>query len=93
MKKGKLLHNIIDNSKLYVKNNSSTMLTVLGAIGVIGTSIATTKSTIRAFKLVNEAECEKKDDLSKKRDFFNCRPCIYSFNITRCINHSLHIWS
>lgn len=74
MKNGKLLHNIIDNSKLYVKNNSSTMLTVLGAIGVIGTSIATTKSTIRAFKLVNEAECEKKDDLSKKEIFLIAAP-------------------
>lgn len=66
MKGGKLLKNIANSSKLYLKHNSSTVLTFIGIAGVVTTSVMTAKATIKAFEIVNEAECEKKEPLTKK---------------------------
>ena len=66
MKGGKALQNILHSSKLYLQHNSSTILTVVSAVGVVATSVMTAKATIKAFELINEAECEKKRELSKK---------------------------
>lgn len=48
-----------------LKKNSPTILTVLGAIGVVGTAIMTAKAVPKAMKLVEEAEKEKGEELSK----------------------------
>lgn len=66
MKDSKALKNITNSSKLYLKRNSSTVLTIIGTIGVIATSILTAKATIKAFEIVNEEECKKKRELTKK---------------------------
>lgn len=66
MKKSRALQNIAHSSKLYLKQHSSTILTCIGAAGVVATSLLTAKATIKAFEIVNEEECEKKRDLTKK---------------------------
>ncbi len=48
-----------------IKKNSSTILTVLGIAGVIGTTIMTAKATPKAMLLIEEAEKEKGEELSK----------------------------
>ena len=42
----------------------STILTIIGAIGVVGTAIATAKAAPKAVQLMNEAEKEKGEDLT-----------------------------
>lgn len=66
MKKSRDLQNIMSNSKLYLKHNSVTILTAIGAIGVVATSVLTAKATIKAFEIINEEECDKKRELTKK---------------------------
>lgn len=66
MKKNRALENIVHSSKLYLKHNASTVLTAIGVFGVVATSILTAKATIKAFEIVNEEECEKKRELTKK---------------------------
>ena len=45
------------------------MLTVLGAVGVVATSVLTAKSTIKANKIIEEAEANKGEKLTKKRSY------------------------
>lgn len=66
MKGTKALQNVAHSSKLYLKHNSSTILTIIGVLGVAATSIMTAKATVKAFETVNEVECEKKRELTKK---------------------------
>lgn len=66
MKKSRDLQRVIDSSKIYLKRNSSTILTAIGAVGVLITSIMTAKATVKAFEIINEEECEKKRELTKK---------------------------
>lgn len=60
MKKSRDLQRVIDSSKIYLKRNSSTVLTAIGAVGVLITSIMTAKATVKAFEIINEEECEKR---------------------------------
>lgn len=48
-----------------IKKNSSTILTVLGAVGVVGTAILTAKSTPKATRVIDDAKKEKGGELSK----------------------------
>ena len=66
MKRSRDLQRIVCGSKAYLKHNSSTILTAIGILGVAATSIMTAKATIKAFEIVNEEECEKKRELTKK---------------------------
>lgn len=52
-------------SKRFIKKNSSTILTCAGAAGVVGTAVLAVKATPKALKLIEEAEREKGDELSK----------------------------
>lgn len=64
--KGKhMLDLICRNTKLYLKHHSSTILTCIGAIGVIGTSVMAVKATPKALKLIGEATDEKGEELTK----------------------------
>lgn len=65
MKGNKMLLNAFNNTVLYLKNHSSIVLAFTGAIGVGATSVMTAKATIKAIELKNEAECEKKRELTK----------------------------
>ena len=47
------------NAQLFVKRNASTILTVLGSIGVVATTLTAVKATPKDLHLIQEAEQEK----------------------------------
>lgn len=53
------------NARLFVKRNASTILTGLGSIGVVATSIMAVKATPKALRLIEEAETKKGEKLTK----------------------------
>lgn len=59
------MSNLLTVSKRFVKKNSSTILTVLGAAGVIGTAVMAVKATPKAMELIELAEEEKGEELTK----------------------------
>lgn len=65
MKSKSLLDSVCYKSKLYLKENSASILSGLGAVGVIGTAIAAAKATPKALKLINEKKEEKGEELTK----------------------------
>ena len=50
--------------KVFFKRNGATILTVLGAVGVVSTAIFTAKATVKATKIVEEAKEEKGEELT-----------------------------
>lgn len=59
------MNKLIVDSQLFLKRNSSTILTSIGAIGVVATSIMAVKATPKAIKLLEEAKEEKGENLTK----------------------------
>lgn len=59
------MQKIISKSGRFVKQNSPTILTIIGAAGVIGSVISAVKATPKAFKLIDEAKEEKGEELTK----------------------------
>lgn len=59
------MSNLLTVSKRFVKKNSSTILTVLGAAGVVGTAVMAVKATPKAMELIELAEEEKGEELTK----------------------------
>lgn len=59
------MKNLLTVSKRFVKKNSSTILTCIGAAGVVVTSVMAVKATPKALDLIEEAKKEKGDELSK----------------------------
>ena len=53
------------NARLFVKRNASTILTGLASIGVVTTAVMAVKATPKALKLIEEAEQEKGEKLTK----------------------------
>lgn len=60
---------LIRQAGLFLSKNMSTLLTVAGSVGVVLTAVAATNATVKATCLINEAECQKKDMLTKKEVF------------------------
>lgn len=56
---------LLPKPQLFLKRNSSTILTIVGAVGVVATGVVTAKCTIKALDLLAEAEDEKQDDLTE----------------------------
>ena len=56
---------ILRKSQLYLKRNSPTILTCIGTIGVITTSILAVKATPKAMTLLEKAEKKKEEKLTK----------------------------
>lgn len=52
-------------SAVYLKRNSPTILTVIAAVGVVGTTVTAIKATPKAMKLLEKASDEKNDELTK----------------------------
>lgn len=52
-------------NKQFWHRNGSTILTVLGGVGVVVTSVLAVKATPKAMKLIDEAKEEKGEDLTK----------------------------
>lgn len=50
------MNNLLDNSIRFLKRNSSTILTCIGAVGVAATAIMAAKDTIKAAELVKKKE-------------------------------------
>ena len=57
--------NLINSSKLFLQRNSPTILTFLGAAGVVATSIAAAKATPKAMALLEKTKEEKGEELTK----------------------------
>lgn len=58
------MNNLVNVSKSFLKRNAPTILTCIGAAGVIATSIAAVKATPKAEILLREAEEEKGENLT-----------------------------
>jgi hypothetical protein len=59
------MNKLLINSKLFLKRNSSTILTCVGAVGVIATTVTAVKATPKAMNLVEKAKKEKGAELTK----------------------------
>lgn len=59
------MNELLRSSKRFVKRNASIILTCAGGVGVITTSVMAAKATPRALKLLEQAEDEKGDHLTK----------------------------
>lgn len=59
------MNNLLQQSKLYFKRNGSTILTCIGGVGVITTSVMAVKATPKALELLETAKEEKGEDLTK----------------------------
>ena len=59
------MNRLLSNSKLFLKRNSSTILTCVGAIGVVATTVTAIKATPKALALVEDAKKEKGEDLTR----------------------------
>lgn len=59
------MNKLLRQSKLFMKRNSSTILTGVGAVGVVVTSVMAVKATPKALRLLEEAKLEKGEELTK----------------------------
>lgn len=59
------MNNLLRGSKLFLKRNASTILTSVGAVGVVATSVMAVKATPKALMLIENAAEEKGEDLTK----------------------------
>lgn len=59
------MNDLLSKSQLFLKKNSSTILTCIGAAGVVATTITAVKATPKAVMLLEEARAEKGDELTK----------------------------
>lgn len=58
------LTNILGHTGDFLKKHSSTILTCIGAVGVVTTAVMTAKVTPKAIELLEEAEAEKDEELT-----------------------------
>lgn len=59
------MNNLLGRSKLFFKRNGATILTCTGAAGVVATSVMAVKATPKALMLIEKAEEEKGEKLTK----------------------------
>lgn len=74
MKGKQTLQKICHGSKLYLKRNSSTILTCVGAVGVVLTAVTAAKATPKAIKILEKAREEKGEDLTKLETIVSVSP-------------------
>ena len=53
------------DARPFIKRNAATILTVLGSIGVVATTITAVKATPKALRLIEEAKQEKGEELTR----------------------------
>ena len=63
------MNGLIDKSKMFLKQKSPTILTCVGAAGVVATAVSAAKSTPKALTLIAKAEEEKQAKLTKWEKF------------------------
>jgi len=59
------MNKLLGHSMIFLKRNSSTILTCIGAAGVVATSVMAVKATPKAMLLLEEAKEKKGEDLTK----------------------------
>lgn len=59
------MNELVYRSTLFLKRNSATILTCIGAVGVVVTSVASVKATPKALDLLEKAREEKGEELTK----------------------------
>ncbi len=59
------MNRLLSKSQVFLKRNSATILTCVGAAGVIATSVTAVKATPKALLLLEKAKEEKGEDLTK----------------------------
>lgn len=59
------MNNLLSKSQMFLKRNSSTILTCVGAAGVIATTVTAVKATPKALALLEQAKEDKGEDLTK----------------------------
>ena len=59
------MNSLLSKSQLFVKRNSATILTCVGAAGVIATTVTAVKATPKALMLLEQAKEEKGEELTK----------------------------
>lgn len=59
------MNNLLVYSKRFMKRNASTILTGIGAAGVVATTVMAVKATPKALKLLDAAKEEKGEELTK----------------------------
>lgn len=59
------MNKLVHQSQVFLKRNAPTILTCIGGLGVIATSVLAIKATPKALKLMEEAKEEKGEDLTK----------------------------
>ena len=59
------MNNLLSKSQVFLKRNSSTILTCIGAAGVIATTVTAVKATPKAMTLLEKAKKEKGSELTK----------------------------
>lgn len=59
------MNKLLGQSERFIKRNSSTILTCIGGIGVVATSVLTAKATPKVSLLLKQAEEDKGDKLTK----------------------------
>lgn len=59
------MNNLLDTLKMFAKKNGPTILTCIGSVGVVITSVMAIKATPKAIVLLEDARAEKGDDLTK----------------------------
>lgn len=58
------MRNMVQSSKVFFKKNGATILTCVGAVGVVTTSVMTGKAAIKAQRALDQTEMEKGDILT-----------------------------
>lgn len=58
------MNKLLNRSKLFLKRNAPTILTCVGAVGVVATTISAVKATPKALELLDEAKEVKGEDLT-----------------------------
>lgn len=74
MKGTQTLQKLYFGSKRYLKHNSSTILTCIGAVGLVMTAVSTAKATPKAIKNLQKAKEEKGEDLTKLEVLISAGP-------------------
>lgn len=58
------MNNLLNSSKRFITRNAPTILTVVGGVGVVATSVLAVKATPKALTILKEAEEEKGEELT-----------------------------
>lgn len=59
------MNNVLRRSKLFLDRNAATILTTVGGIGVVATSVLAVRATPKALQLIEESKEEKGGELTK----------------------------